>query len=463
MSDLLTKLRTATDLATLASEDLEALNARVLWRRQARPNQLKPQSGAKDWRIWLCKAGRGWGKTRTEVEWAWWQLFSDPGSIMHAVARTDGDLKKTLFEGRSGFFNVVPKGIVARSLKSPYELHLTNGSKVLGFSAESPSALRGPEAEYGLCDEFAFWKFREETWDNLNLGLRLPSKNGRVAPRIIMGTTPLPVPELKFLLAQSAAGIDVALSEGATYDNTALDKGTLDFFTRRYGGTRLGRQELYGDVLDEITGALWTWAIIEKCQRSTEVPDPSRRVVAIDPAVTNNEESDETGIIVAQRDLREHMGGVLHDGSMQGTPVEWGTEAVELYDRYMCDAIVAEVNNGGDMVEHVIRTCAESLYQRGLRKSKEVRYIKVHASRGKAIRAEPIAALYEQNRIGHFGDLGELEKQLCTWSPLSGSKSPDRLDALVWALTHVMLDVKGRPIPKLDSTFGSTSSPWRVS
>lgn len=297
-----------------------------------------------------------------------------------------------------------------------------NGAIATCFTAEAPEALRGPEHDLAWCDEPAKWKNLRKTdleggtaWDNLMFGLRQGSA------QCICSTTPRAIKWYKDLLKKSTT----VVTGGSSYDNRAnLSKAWFDNILKPYEGTRLGRQEINAELIDEVPGALWTIGLVDKYRRD-DYPTLVRIIVAIDPEATSGEESAETGIICAGID-ENGEGWVLSDDSLRSRPDGWGKAAVKRYHELQADRIVAENNNGGEMVEHVIRTVDEN-----------VSYSSVHASRGKLTRAEPIAALYEQGKVHHVGAFPELEDQMCSWVP--GDKSPDRMDALVWALSELML------------------------
>jgi phage terminase large subunit-like protein len=320
-----------------------------------------------------------------------------------------------MIEGESGILAVCPEW--ERPVYEPSKRRLTwpNGAMATAYSAEEPDRLRGPQHTHAACDEVAAWA-RPETWDMLMMGLRLG-----VHPQVVCATTPKAVPLLKAM--RSSPGVIV--TRGKTLDNAAnLAPSFLTSLMARYEGTRIGRQELEGQDLDDNPDALWSREAIDRL-RVREAPELARVVVAIDPAVTSTAESDETGIVVAGLGT-DGRGYVLADRSGRFKPDAWARRAVEAYHEHRADRIVAEGNQGGEMVTHVLRTAWPDA---------PVRI--VHATRGKATRAEPIAALYEQGRVSHVGGLPQLEDQLCTWMP--GGSSPDRLDALVWALTELML------------------------
>ncbi len=386
------------------------------WIQQARPNQLTPTG---EWHTWLLLAGRGFGKTKTASEdianYALWT----PQRCVAVVAPTHKDLDQTCFEGESGLLKSIPEACIKKYNSVDHEIILYNGTRILGYSAEKPDRLRGPNFHRAWCDELASWRYTD-AWDMLMFALRLG-----VNPQVVVTTTPRPTKLIKDLIKSSAT----QLTRGSTFENSAnLAPSTLAYLTDKYANTRLGRQELHAEVLSDNPGALWTRSNIEEF-RVHELPGFQRIVVAIDPAVTSKDTSDETGIIACGLGKKDKHGYVIHDVSMQGTPQEWATAAVRLYHNLRADVIVAETNNGGDMIETIIRTIDPNIPYKG-----------VHASRGKIIRAEPISALYEQGKVHHLGLFAELEDQLCEWSPLSDAGSPDRLDALVWALTELMTE-----------------------
>ena len=289
------------------------------------------------------------------------------------------------------------------------------------FSSEEPERLRGPQHGAAFCDELAAWRNVKATWDNLQFGLRLGKR-----PRQVITTTPKPIALLRELIARD--GQDVIVARGSTYDNRAnLADSFFSKIINRYEGTRLGRQELNAELLEDVQGALWSRDLLEQTRKGKdEIPPMRRIVVAIDPAVSVGEDSDRTGIIVAGRSVDDH-GYVLQDESGKFSPVEWARRAVAVYRKWGADRIVAEANQGGLMVEQTVRTVDQN-----------VSFNSVHASRGKVTRAEPIAALFEQQRVHLTGSFPELEDELCTFT--AGSRgSPDLLDAMVWALTDLML------------------------
>ena len=388
------------------------------WNDQARPEQLAPDG---DWNIWLILAGRGWGKTRTGAMDAMLYAITNPEVQVAVVTPTFGDLRRVAFGGVSGIMKFLPPELLLHGRGQGYsatsqEIRLWNGSKIMGFAATEPDRLRGPQFHRAWCDELAAW-FYPDTFDQLMFGLRLGDD-----PRCVITTTPKPTPLIRNLLKRTK----IAITRGSTFDNEAnLAPTAIQQLKEKYANTRLGRQELYAEVLDDTEGALWSYGMLDKTRiEEAALPHMSRIVVAIDPAVTSGEDSDETGIVIAGQgqDGRYY---VLGDVSAKMSPDGWGRLAIDQYYKYEADRIVAETNNGGDLVERLLRNIDNT-----------VPYTPVSASRGKMVRAEPIAALYEQGKVSHVGVFSELEEQLCTYT-IGSRKSPDRLDALVWALTEL--------------------------
>lgn len=405
------------------------------WGFWARPEQLEPDG---NWNTWVALAGRGWGKTRAGAEWVRHRIRSGD-KIVHCVAPTKGDVRRVMVEGDSGLLNVCWEGDetyrgkhIGFPVWSPTNNSLTweNGAKAVFFSAEDPERLRGPQAYSAWCDELCAWRNAQDTWDMMMFGLRL----GR-HPKVFVTTTPKTTKLIRTILGDE----NTVVSKGSTYDNAANLAGTfLDAVRKTYEGTRLGRQELYAEILDEASGALWNRGLLAKCEvEKDEVPTLNRIVVAIDPAVTANAESDMTGIIVAGVDVNG-TAYVLEDHTGRYTPQQWASKAIQLYRDHMADRIVAERNQGGDMVRHTLHTEDETVPVK-----------LVHASRGKMARAEPVSALYEQGKVKHVRGLNDLEDQLVQWEPLGSIGSPDRLDALVWAITELSLNGYAKPQLKL--------------
>ena len=423
----------AAALKQLGPEKTEELQHS--WEFWARPEQLEPKG---NWNVWVALAGRGWGKTRAGAEWVRHRIKKGD-KIVHCVAPTKGDVRRVMVEGDSGLINVCWKGDksyrgspLGLPIWSPTNNTLTweNGAKAVFFSAEDPERLRGPQAYSAWTDELCAWRNAQETWDMLQFGLRLGRR-----PQVFVTTTPKTTKLIRNILDDDKTTV----STGSTYDNAAnLADTFLDAVRKTYEGTRLGRQELYAEILDEASGALWNRTLLASCEvDKDDVPTLNRIVVSIDPAVTSNAESDMTGIVVAGVDVNGRA-YVLEDHTGRYTPQQWAAKAVDLYREHMADRIVAERNQGGDMVRHTLHTEDETVPVK-----------LVHASRGKMARAEPVSALYEQDKVRHVKGLNDLEDQMVQWEPLGSTGSPDRLDALVWAITDLSLNGYAKPTLKL--------------
>ena len=390
------------------------------WVSKARPKQLSPKEAH---HIWLILAGRGWGKTRTGAQDIALYALRNPDSLCAVIAPTFGDLKRVCFGGPSGLLSIIPDDcyFTSRGRKSysetTAEIRLANGSKIIGYAAIEPDRLRGPQFHRAWCDELAAWRY-PETFDQLMFGLRLGEN-----PQCVITTTPKPTPLIKQLIERD----DVIITSGSTFENEAnLAPSALAMLKERYEGTTLGRQELYAEVVDNVEGALWQNSLIEETRLpETEERELTQIIVAIDPAVTSDANSDETGIVVVGKDANNEY-YVLEDQSGKYSADKWAKKAINLFYEWEADKIVAEVNNGGDLVERLIKSIDPN-----------VSYRKVVATRGKMVRAEPIAALYEQRRCHHVGVFPELESQMTTYTGERPKPSPDRLDALVWGLSEL--------------------------
>ena len=394
------------------------------WQSIARQEQLAPEG---NWSTWIYCGGRGTGKTRAGAEWV--RSLAEAASVprIALVGPTAADVRDVMVEGESGILAICPNSNCPTYEPSKRRLSWPNGVQASMFSSEEPERLRGPQFGAAWCDELAAWRHVDATWSMLQFGLRLGKK-----PRQVVTTTPRPIKLLKILIENP----DTVLTRGTTYDNR--DNLASSFFSqivKRYEGTRLGRQELNAEILEDVPGALWSRDLIEACRHDpANMPPLKRIVVAIDPAVSIGEDSAETGIIVGGLGV-DGRGYLLEDATGKLAPIEWARRAVALYRKYGADRIVAEANQGGAMVETTIRTVDANVSFKG-----------VHASRGKITRAEPIAALSEQHRILFLGTFPELEDQLCTFAAGSAD-SPDRLDALVWAFTELMVEFQVPDIP----------------
>lgn len=371
-------------------------------------------------------------------------MIAPPGApaIMTIIADSPFDLRQYSIEGPSGFLKVGPADY--RPVHEPSKKTLTwpNGCKALLFSAEDPETLRGASGSFFWWDELAKSRYARAGWDNMLFGMREGN------PRGIVTTTPRPSPLLKELLARNSTHV----TRGSTWDNREnLSPVFYREVIQPLMGTRLGRQEIEAEILDDVPGALWSRGLIEEnrtprwrdeAERQALIASLRRIVVAMDPAATSSEGADEMGIIVAG--LREDGHGVvLEDLTERLSPDKAARRAINAYDRWQADRIVGEVNNGGEWIGQTIRLTARAMHLERERPSAEVSYRAVHASRGKQARAEPIAALDEQHKIHHVGTFPALEDQMCEWQPLSGDRSPDRMDARVWAFTELMLGNQG--------------------
>jgi len=381
----------------------------------ARTKQITPQG---NWNTWLILAGRGWGKTKTGAQDISYFGLTNPQSRIAIVAPTFADGRDTCIEGVSGLLQCIPNEFIDNWNRSIGELKLTNGTIYKTFTSEQPDRLRGPQFHRAWCDELGSWKY-PETFDQLLFGLRLGKQ-----PQCIITTTPKPNKLIRDLLLAK----DIVITRGNTYENEAnLAVSAVAKLKEKYEGTRLGRQELFAEVLDDAEGALWNRRLIDQAilKSDVELPSMERIVVAIDPAVTSNKSSNETGIVICGKYKKQFY--VLEDVSGKYSPDSWARKAIEAFYSYSADRIIAEVNNGGDLVEKVIRT-----------QDPNISYGKVRASKGKYLRAEPIAALYEQERVKHRKRFLMLEDQMANYNPQTYSGSPDRLDALVWGITELM-------------------------
>ena len=397
------------------------------WLYWARRGQRMPEG---DWQYWLILAGRGYGKTRVGAETV--REWNKQGfRYVNLIGATKDDARDIMVDGESGILAVCPKSERPVYIGNKNQLRWPNGAVSLVFSADEPDRLRGKQHEKLVCEELASWRY-PDAWDQAMLGLRL-GKN----PQAVIPTTPRPTAIIKRLMVDP----NTLLTRGSTYENKDnLATSFVSKIVQRYEGTRLGRQELYAEVLDDNPGALWKRDNLDAL-RVLKAPELVRVVVAIDPSATSG--GDEAGIIVAGI-AKDGQGYVLDDMSIQASPHAWASAAIVGYHKHKADRIVAETNNGGEMVELTLRTVDMT-----------IPYTAVHASRGKQTRAEPIAALYEQGKVHHVGTFASLEDELCEWVP--GAASPNRLDALVWALTELMLNV-----PEQDDYHGVVELSDRV-
>jgi len=431
------KIGKAPDLfASFSAAELEAILSFFDFR--ARKSQMPPKRAANGapWRTWLFVGGRGAGKTRAGAEWVrgvaggFVDFAAKRASRIALIGETWADAREVMVEGISGVLAAHDKWERPQWEASRRRLTWRNGAIAQVFSAEDPESLRGPQFDAAWCDEVAKWRHAQEVWDMLQFALRLGDW-----PRAMVTTTPRPLALLKKLMADPAHIVTRASTRAnARY----LAPDFLRAIEERYGGTRLGRQEIDGAIIEERADALWSRDMLERA-RIDHAPPLARIVVAIDPPATSHKRADKCGIVAAGVDA-EGIVHVIADATLSAArPAEWAARAVALYHELQADALVAEVNQGGDMVAAVIAQADAA-----------VPVVKVRASRGKYLRASPVALLYEQNRVRHAGAFPELEDEMCAFGPdgLANGASPDRLDALVWAITHLALDGK-RATPRV--------------
>lgn len=383
----------------------------------ARPDQVAPEG---DWDIWLALAGRGWGKTEAGAQWVKEQVEQGVKSIA-LIAETQKDLEEVMVKR---LVSIYPEGEAPKVRYKPVRVTWPNGAEALGYNGTEPQQLRGPEFEAAWVDELAKYRHARETWDMLQFCMRAGSH-----PRQLVTTTPRPTEIIKAIAGGHEGKVHT--TRGSTMDNAAnLAPRFLEKIKAKYEGTRLGRQELSAEILGDLPGALWAQSVIDT-YRVPKPPQTGRTLVAVDPAITNTEESDEHGIMVGGID-DDQTGYVLEDVSQQGSPMEWARAAITAAKKYNADGVVVEVNQGGDMVAHTLRSIAPNL-----------NIIEVRATKGKHVRAAPIASLYEQGRIRHVGQFPELEAQMTqmTSEGYQGDGSPDRVDALVWLMTELFPDM----------------------
>lgn len=386
------------------------------WELHARPEQLMPSLSG-DWRYWLVQSGRGWGKTRCAAEAINEVASSGYTDRIHLVARTSADVRDVMVTGASGLCNVSHPSKRPRYYPSKRLLVWDNGVKATTFSADEPDLLRGPECGFFWCDEIATWRYINETWDMLQMGAR---RGDRV--RGIITSTPRPIKLLKEIIADP----HTIRVRGCTFDNAAnLAPSYLDQMRKKYAGTRLGRQELDGEILEDNPGALWTYRRIDE-GRVSSIPltGLKRIVVALDPSIKAEGDRDQAGIVVSG-ESQDGEYFVLDDRTISGSPKEWADATIRAYLDWSADLVIYESNQGGAMVEEVLRNVDKSVPTRG-----------VTATRGKFLRAEPISALYEQGRVHHVGTFPELEDEMCEWTN-GDPKSPNRLDAMVYSITEL--------------------------
>ncbi len=421
----------------------EATRMMFEWPFVGRPEQLPPSG---DWRFWLVLAGRGFGKTRAGAEYV--RMVAESGKVaqIHLVGATVGACRDIMVEGESGILKTAPSWFKPHYHSTKRKLEWPNGVVAYCFSADVPERLRGPQCGFAWCDELALWQYAE-AWTQLKFGLRLGDD-----PRCIITTTPRP----KMLVRELRDDPLCVVTGGSTHDNKAnLAKAFTEEILKRYEGTTLGEQEIYAQLLDEMPGALWKRADLDEW-REYMMPNLTKTIVAVDPATTATQSSDECGVIgmglgFYHSSARPHV-YVLRDSSGIAAPGVWARRAIDMALDIRAEYIVAEKNQGGDMVSHTIKSM--------LRDGEKMKVKLVHASKGKQTRAEPVAALYEQGMVHHVGTFRDLEDQLCNYDGSKDEKSPDRMDALVWGISDLMLKPSS---PRVGvSTKGNTKSQWQV-
>jgi phage terminase large subunit-like protein len=408
-------------LLSLPESDARALIYN--WRGfNARPNQIAPDG---NWLVWLALAGRGFGKTRMGVEWVREQIANGKKRI-GIITNTHTDLMNVVLHGDSGFLSVCPKDEIVSYKQKPFEIVFKNGAIAQGYCATTPDLLRGIQFDCAWCDELVKWEYPRETWNMLNMCVRLGDN-----PQIFISTTPSPISLIKDIVAGKEGS--VVVTRGSTAENKVnLSEKFIENIYAKHQGTRLGRQELEGEILSDVPNALWRsdWFEVGRLPYGQAIPQMERILVAIDPAISNNDSSNEHGIVVVGIKSGEIF--VIEDATIAGTPQEWATKAISKYHQYQADSIVIEVNQGGDMCKHTLRSVDDS-----------VSIVDVRASRGKHVRAEPVSALYEQGRVRHCKRFPELEEQLLqfTSNGYMGESSPDRADALIWGISKLLPEI----------------------
>jgi phage terminase large subunit-like protein len=399
------------------------------WRMWGRDGKQLPPDGA-DWRSWLILGGRGAGKTRAGAEWVKaqalgnWRQDESHAERIAIIGPTLEQARAVMIEGKSGLLSIHMEAERPRYEPSKRLITWPNGAIAQVFSADEPESLRGPQFDAAWCDELAKWRLAEPVWDMLAFALRLGEQ-----PRVVITTTPRPVPLVKKLLGDATT----VVTRTATFDNESyLAKSFIADVTERYGGTRLGRQELQGELIEDDPDALFRRAMIEAA-RVKAVPEMKRIVIAVDPPASHGKKANACGIVCAGLGV-DGLAYVLDDHSLErAKPMQWAERVVTLYHARAACRVVAEVNQGGAMVEQILREVDPALSFRA-----------VHATRGKRARAEPVAALYEQGRVRHAGVFPELEDEMCSVLA-EGMKSPDRMDALVWAVSDLLLRRRAEP------------------
>lgn len=417
-------------LTRMVNNGVDLAQLHYSWEYHGRPSQIEATDS--DARTTLLLAGRGYGKTRVGSEWVRKLTTGDRPTRGFLAARTAADVRDTLIQGESGLLNIFPPSERPEWIASQRTVRFANGSTALCLSAKEPDQARGPQAEWTLCDEWATWDFSTkegqlDLWDNVQIATRLGSH-----PRIMITTTPKRTRKLRELVEKAKAGVHgVRLITGSTFENVALSSEYMDVVLGLYGGTRLGAQELYAKILDDVEGALWAEALLDEIRTFASPGKLPLRVVGVDPS-TADAPHDECGIVVVgatnEPNPTKRRGYVLADRSGVMAPAKWAKRVVETAHEF--DAtVIAESNQGGAMVREMIHNI-----------DARVKVKLVHAKESKKLRAEPVAGVYDQRRVTHVGRFAEMEDQMTTWVPEEKTaKSPDRVDALVHAGTALLL------------------------
>lgn len=409
------------ELARLTPEAKAALLYE--WKFWARPNQLAPEG---DWAVWLALAGRGFGKTEAGAQWVRERVAEGARSIA-LIAETQKDLEEVMV---ARLISIYPEHERPKVRYKPVRILWPNGAQALGYNGTEPDQLRGPEFDTAWVDELAKYRYARETWDMLQFTMRSGTD-----PRIFVTTTPRPIPVVK----EIAAAKDTRITRGSTFDNASnLPAAFLERLREKYEGTRLGRQELHAEILDDVPGALWNRAVLDEHRiKPEQLPEMQRIVVACDPSGADgkSDKADDIGIVAAGLGIDGRY-YVLADETCNLSPEGWGKRTVQTYHNHVADRVVGEANFGGDMVRFVIKAADPS-----------VPYKAVKASRGKTVRAEPISALYEQGKVSHVGGFAALEDEMVNFTPSGyiGDGSPNRADALVWAITELSAKTRKEP------------------
>lgn len=387
-----------------------------------RPSQQIP---AGNWFVWLILAGRGWGKSWAGANFVIKKARSQPGSRGALVGSTVSDVRDVMILGDSGILANSPPDFIPKYEPSKRRLTWPNGSVCICYTADQPDRLRGPNLAWAWCDELACWRYPQQAWDMLMYCCR------KGHPQIAVTTTPRPIDLVKYLAKEAIENPDsgIVMTRGTTWENFwFLSDSFFKKVIARAKGT-LARQEIYADIIENVEGALWQHKTLDDHRVKSKPANLDRIMIGVDPAENDGDDNDATGIVAVGRDFNKH-GFVLDDWSIKASPQEWARRAYELYLAHDADAIVVETNRGGKMVAHTIRSVVREGEERP-------HIIEVTASRGKTTRAEPIAALYEEGRFHHVGRLAQLEDEMCSYIPGISKRSPDRMDAMVWAASQL--------------------------